>query len=355
MQQMKTKLDVIDVNEKAEIRKGQEQSRDRRKQRERIRAKKLAAKKRRRQKLIRLGILTAVMTALFFIVGDMWRKELAADSNQSIANNQLAGGGAGTAEADSALSYDIVYPEFYRNHTLEVLEERETYRALKRLAEAYPEFEAIYKERESYPIELLAALCNNPEMREYTEGYLLYQNGDRTVAGVPQLTEKEKAQSHPLFLQWDKRWGYNEYGDFNIALSGCGPTCLSMVLVALNRDYEMTPEKVAEFSMKNGFYVEGTGTAWSLMTDGAAELGVSAAEISLDEQVMKNQLDAGKMIICSVRPGSFTTTGHFIVIYDYDENGFRVNDPNCIYRSSKSWTYQELAAQIRILWAYGKK
>ena len=37
------------------------------------------------------------------------------------------------------------------------------------------------------------------------------------------------------------------------------------------------------------------------------------------------------------------------------ENGFRVNDANSIFRSSRSWTYEELKTQIRILWSYGKK
>ena len=205
---------------------------------------------------------------------------------------------------------------------------------------------------ENYPIELLAALCNNPEMLAYVEGYAKYRNGDKTVAGQAELTTQEKEKRFPLFLQWDKRWGYEEYGDFNIALSGCGPTCLSMVLVAQNRDFDMTPDKVADFAMENNFYVEGTGTAWSLMTDGARQLGLEAKEISLDESVMKNQLDMGKMMICSVRPGDFTALGHFIVIYGYDDNGFLVNDPNNIYRSNRSWTYEELASQIRILWSY---
>lgn len=55
-----------------------------------------------------------------------------------------------------------------------------------------------------------------------------------------------------------------------IGLSGCGPTCLSMVLLALTEDEEATPYEVARFSEENGYYVEGSGTAWSLMTEGAA-------------------------------------------------------------------------------------
>ena len=47
--------------------------------------------------------------------------------------------------------------------------------------------------------------------------------------------------SDPLFLQWDPRWGYTEYGeDSFLGLSGCGPTCLSMVLYYLTGDKSLT-------------------------------------------------------------------------------------------------------------------
>lgn len=36
------------------------------------------------------------------------------------------------------------------------------------------------------------------------------------------------------------------------------------------------------------------------MTEGAAALGLSARELSLDESVMKSSLDAGHPIICSM-------------------------------------------------------
>ncbi len=347
---MKARLDVIDVNEKAGKKQEQEQMENRRRQRERIRAKKLARQRKRRKQLIRLGASVIIIVLLICVIKDMGKKDTVAEASDWQDKQQTE-----ETEATYTLAYEVVYPEFYKYHSPRKLEESETYRALKELAETYSEFEAIYEERDKYPVKLLSVLCNNPEMLSYVEGYLKYENGDKTVAGEAELTSEEKEQKFPLFLQWDKRWGYEEYGDFNIALSGCGPTCLSMVLVALNKDYDMTPKKVADFAMKNGFYVEGTGTAWSLMKEGAKELGLSAKEVSLDEDVMKNQLDAGKMLICSVGPGDFTAQGHFIVIYDYDEHGFLINDPNCVYRSSKSWSYREIVSQIKILWAYGKK
>ena len=39
---------------------------------------------------------------------------------------------------------------------------------------------------------------------------------------------------------------------------------------------------------------------------------------------MKQALDDGKVIVCSMGPGDFTTEGHFILIRGYDGNGFYV-------------------------------
>lgn len=200
---------------------------------------------------------------------------------------------------------------------------------------------------EKYPKELISAFLNNPEMEDFVAGYL-----DADITVQQGLTETECSEDFPLLLQWDKRWGYQPYGKSIIGLSGCGPTCLSMVLVSLTKDAEKTPNWVAQFSEEHGYYVEDSGTAWSLMTEGAAQLGLLATELSLDESVMKSALDSAKPIICTVGPGDFTTQGHFIMIYGYDENGFFVNDPNCIARSSQVWSYEKLQGQIKNMWAF---
>lgn len=79
---------------------------------------------------------------------------------------------------------------------------------------------------------------------------------------------------------------------------------------------------------------------------------MQGTETPLDENTMKAQLDEGHPIIASMRPGDFTTEGHFIVIYGYDEEGFLVHDPNSRLRSEEEWTFQTLYPQIKNLWAY---
>lgn len=225
--------------------------------------------------------------------------------------------------------------------------EKEVQDRLEELAKKDKGFKDILKNLDAYPETYLAALANNPEMLDYVKGYPNHEDQVRA-----ELTKAEKKEDYPLFLQWDQRWGYASYGGSSIGISGCGPTCLSMVIYGLTDNEMATPDKVARYSEEQGYYIEGTGTSWELMTAGAASFGVTGEEISLDESVMKAELDKKHPIICAMRAGDFTAAGHFIVICGYDKKGFVVNDPNCIARSEKRWTYEELERQIKNLWAY---
>lgn len=203
--------------------------------------------------------------------------------------------------------------------------------------------------REEYPEELLEMLEKNPETYDFVTGY---PERESYQGKEINLTEEVKEGEVPLFLQWDRRWGYDSYGEEMIATAGCGPTCMSMAYVYLTGDTGMNPREMSEFANNNGYYTQ-AGTSWSFFTDGASQLGLSGAEIGLDEARMKSALDSGNVIICSMRPGDFTTTGHFILIRGYDKEGFLVNDPNSKANSAKHWDYDTLYPQIKCLWSIG--
>ena len=241
------------------------------------------------------------------------------------------------------------YDSKYKSSRPQQLSSEEIRDRLQKLAKQYPEFEEILDNSDQYPEKLLSALCNNPDMIDYVKGY---PNADGKVHGG--LTSKELSQDSPLLLQWDARWGYVDYGDNKMGLSGCAPTCLSMVIVTLTKNVSATPDAVAKYAEENGFYMEGTGTAWSLMTEGSKHFGVHGSEIGLNKSVIFSKLEAGHPIICSVRPGDFTTAGHFIVLAGVENGEIRVHDPNSIARSNQLWDYETLEGQIKNLWTFTK-
>lgn len=170
-------------------------------------------------------------------------------------------------------------------------------------------------------------------------------------AGNEGFTEAEKESAHPLLLQTDARWAGKTYGNSTVAVSGCAPTCISMVLLAFDHDSTATPDQVAKYSAENNYYVEGSGTKWTFISEGSRHFGLIADEVPLNEAMMKNKIKEGSMLILALGPGDFTEEGHFIVVYDYSEEGFLVNDPNSVENSSVPWDYDRIEGQIRNIWS----
>lgn len=198
----------------------------------------------------------------------------------------------------------------------------------------------------TWPESLQALLERHPDALEFVEGHPDHKDD------APAETIGDVVQGQfPLLLQWDARWGYVLYGDDLLAVTGCGPTCLAMAAAGLTGDNAITPAAVAEQAQRDGYWVDGV-TSWGLMTDGCRAWGLVSEELPLTETAVTGALDEGRPIICSVRPGDFTTTGHFILLAGLEEEGLRVNDPNSPQNSDRLWTYDELEPQIRNLWAF---
>ncbi|MBO5484429.1 MAG: C39 family peptidase [Lachnospiraceae bacterium] len=221
---------------------------------------------------------------------------------------------------------------------------------LEALREDYPEVEDILLNLYEYPENLLNLAINNQETLDFVIGYPKHKS-DIKPAG--KITKKELESGIPCLQQWDERWGYLNYGNDIIAIDGCGPTCLSMVVSGLLQDKTKTPDAMADFSIDNNYYTPASGSAWSLMSSGAEKQGLQAETVTVGAAQIEEQLQEGHPIICSMKPGDFTTTGHFIVLTGLTEEGkVTVNDPNSIARSQQEWEIDTLVEQMKAAWAY---
>lgn len=315
--------------------------------RERAAAMRKTAVMKKRRKMImcrRIRVLACVVIFAVFLFGGVSR---VGRYTALVGGENFDAAAAGPGNIETQQESEEIFPAAGISDERRLLKDTELEEKLALLAAENEEIAAIYANRGQYPEELLAALAWNPEIAAFVAGY---PDAEKKVNGG--FSKEELEAEKPLLLQWDNRWGYASYGDSNIGIAGCAPTCLSMVILSLTGNSEATPDALADYSMRNGHYVEGIGTAWSLMSDGAKEYGLTVRELGLDEEEMKNCLNRGGMIICSMRPGDFTASGHFIVLYDYDANGFYVNDPNSRIRSDRQWSFRDIKYQIKNIWGY---
>lgn len=99
-----------------------------------------------------------------------------------------------------------------------------------------------------WPDYLLELVNKNPETKEFVLNYPLEKDKEYEI----DLSEYKNCSSVPLLMQWDERWGYKEYAGELMGISGCGPTCLSMVAIYLLNDTTLTPEYIAIFQRRVG-------------------------------------------------------------------------------------------------------
>jgi len=223
----------------------------------------------------------------------------------------------------------------------------ESAETLRTLSETISDIQIILEHSERYPASLLQLLAGNLETLEFVKNYP--EHGLDTPADS---IGSVAAGEIPLLMQWDERWGYAAYGSDFLAVTGCGPTCLSMVAAGLTGDSSITPLAVAEAAEQGGHYAEGYGSSWTLMSQCCEEFGLTAAELPLDEATMLRELEAGRPIVCSMNPGDFTSSGHYIVLVAAENGQFRVHDPNSRERSDRLWSYDTLSGQIGNLWSF---
>lgn len=200
-----------------------------------------------------------------------------------------------------------------------------------------------------YPKSLVELAERNPETAEFVKNYKNYSGYPDSIDISDEVEEGEI----PLFLQWDERWGYEQYGDDFMAVNGCGPTCLSMVICGLGGTTDMNPYEVARLADYEGYYVNGSGSSWDMMENFASELGLDVHTVAFNEADIVETLQSGQPIICVVGPGDFTNDGHFIVLKDVDKKGrVIINDPNSKKNSRKKWKLEDIMPQVMNLWSY---
>ncbi|MCP1102732.1 hypothetical protein M2454_002046 [Aequitasia blattaphilus] len=202
-----------------------------------------------------------------------------------------------------------------------------------------------------YPESLMEAFEMNPqEVLPLVEQYEKLKDQEP----VSDIGSDYIEGSIPTLYQWDERWGLASYGSSLLVRAGCGPTALSMVMIYVTGDPSFVPSWVAGYSMQRGLVDEDNLTLWQLMRVLPEDYGITVTEgHPSDEEWVKNTLNEGHPIICSMGPGDFTGEGHFIVVTEYKEDGtVVVHDPFRKVNTIKEWKYADIIPQINAIWAY---
>lgn len=202
----------------------------------------------------------------------------------------------------------------------------------------------------SHPESLQKLYAENFETADFVASYFDEKDKVREV----NLKKYKRTKHVPLFIQWDKQWGYLQYGEDIAGVNGDGPMCLAMAGFYLTGDEAFSPDKLLAFSEENGFYKKGKGTLSSLMKEGAVQLGLNSTELEVMAENIGAALGEGKVVICYTEKGKLSSSAHYVVIRELTDGKAYINDPTSIVNSEKQWLYEDIAPFIKNAWAISK-
>lgn len=164
------------------------------------------------------------------------------------------------------------------------------------------------------------------EQETEDEGFEL--QGEIAYNGSSELPNVQLGEYAGLtyYSQIDPRWKnklYTSAGNSSQTMgsSACGPTCSAMVVSSIKGT--ILPTTMADLYVQYGFRSANNGTYWSAFRWTADVFGIGYKEIYKLNDVC-DLLEQNYMVISACGNGLFTTGGHFILIYGYEdtnENG----------------------------------
>lgn len=159
-----------------------------------------------------------------------------------------------------------------------------------------------------------------------TESEAFELQGEIAYNGSSELPSISLGQYTGLtyYSQIDPRWKNKLYtstenSSQTMGASACGPTCSAMVVSSIKGT--ILPTTMADLYVQYGFRSANNGTYWSAFRWTADVFDIGYKEIYKLNDVC-DLLEENYMVISACGNGLFTTGGHFILIYGYeDTNG----------------------------------
>lgn len=188
---------------------------------------------------------------------------------------------------------------------------------------------------------------------------------DKSVIPTPPVTITNSIKNiKPInYLQTDPKWKNHNYSakgeKKTIGSSGCGVTASAMVIATL-KDKNVTPITTAEWSMAHGYKALNQGTYYTYFVPQFKQYGITCRQLNSSNLYGKssssahtealNALKNGDWVIAVMGKGHWTSSGHFILLYKYENGYVFINDPASTKADRIKNTWDLFAKQVKYLW-----
>lgn len=164
------------------------------------------------------------------------------------------------------------------------------------------------------------------------------------------------------YLQTDSRWAskpYRTQGEKStIKSAGCGPSCAAMCIETLTGK-TFTPEDACNWSMEHGYKAKNQGTYYSYFRPQLAAFGIDCDMLNWtntygkpnheNHKLALNMLKQGYYLIALMNKGTWTTSGHFVLVWWADDK-VRINDPASQKEYRVNGDLYDFRSQVKYYW-----
>ena len=166
------------------------------------------------------------------------------------------------------------------------------------------------------------------------------------------------------YLQTDPKWRYEDYSapgeKTTIGASGCGPTAMAMVL-ATWADPKVTPLTECAWALKNGYKAPHSGTYYGYFEPAGKRYGLKVRRLNsvniygnngaAYHTQAKEALEQGHLVIACMGKGTWTSSGHYVLVYGIQGNTIYINDPASTKAHRVRGDYSVFRKQVKYYWA----
>ncbi len=219
--------------------------------------------------------------------------------------------------------------------------------------------EFIIENEELYTEDILSIFYDNNEELEFVYNYAFHKDDYKTMA----FTNSElNSEDIPALYMDDTRWAYEKIYDEYIVENGCATVAITMANLYLNHNSDVDPVKVTEkakelnaftmFEALSAVYVADIVNSFDMNVEdfNCYEndlLGVEHNDLitALDEEnavVMANMM-------------SETFGNHMIIIREYTDEGYYINDPADPEKTAQLWDYETIEKDVAYYWIITRK
>ena len=193
---------------------------------------------------------------------------------------------------------------------------------------------------------LLELALNQPEAIDFVAAY---PDAEKTAQPYE---DSVTAGTVPELYCWDARWGAVDFVGRPLAITGSGPTALSMAYMGLTGSADKTPADMAQLVSEAEQTDEVSGMSGEFLESGLADLGLSCSTYTSNADNLSQVLDAGTYVLIETSAGSLTDTAHWVIVVSENEDGsLVVYDPTSPEVSARPWDPATLASSTTTLYA----